>query len=494
MDWQNLTVGEIVVFLGWVSAVILLFLLALFIQDVFQRESAVRRNFPVLGRMRYFLEKQGEFFRQYFFANDREEMPFDRATRSYVYRAAKNINPVIGFGSTNDLRQPGNVIFVNSPYAFLAEEERRTAPKVIGEIRKRPFEARYIFNLSGMSFGALSEPAVRALSRGAAEAGIWMNTGEGALSPYHLDGGGDIIFQIGTAKYGVRDEHGNLSDEKLVEIAEKVVAFEVKLGQGAKPGKGGMLPGHKVTPEIAAIRGIPVGEDSISPNRHRDIANVHDLLDMIQRVQEVTSRPVGIKVVVGDEKFMRELCEEILRRGGGSEPDFITVDGAEGGTGAAPQVLADHMGMPLNEALPIVVDTLIEYGLRQRIDVIASGKLVTAAAVARALCLGADFCVSARGFLLALGCIQSLQCHADTCPTGITTQNKKLQRGLDIELRSKRVASYAQWMNHEIDMIAHSCGLSSAHDFTREHARIVQGVNKSISMSELHPYPEGMLK
>jgi len=491
---KGFTINDIIVFMGWSAGIVMLILFILFLQDTLQRHSAIRKNFPVIGRLRYFLEKQGEFFRQYFFAHDREEMPFNRSTRNYVYRAAKGIKPLIGFGSSNDLRQPGSVIFVNSAFPDLAEEENLASPKVIGEIREKPFDAKHIFNLSGMSFGALSERAVRALSIGASEAGIWMNTGEGGLSPYHEVGGGDIIFQIGTAKYGVRDEAGNLSDDKLKELAKKVVAFEIKLGQGAKPGKGGVLPGHKVTQEISDIRGIPVGQDSISPNRHKDIANIQDLMDMIQHIHEVTKRPVGIKIVGGSGSFMHELCKEILQRGAGSEPDFITVDGAEGGTGAAPQVLADHMGLPLNEALPMVVDILIEYGLRQRVDVIASGKLVTAAAVARALCLGADFCVSARGFLFSLGCIQSMQCHTGECPTGITTQSKKLQRGLNVEQKAIRVASYAKWMNSEVDMIAHSCGLRSAHDFSREHARVVASSYKSIPLEVVHPYPKGMLK
>jgi len=492
-NW-HITLSDIIVIMGWAAGIVMLILFIMFLQDTLQPHSAIRRNFPVLGRMRYFLEKQGEFFRQYFFSNDREEMPFNRATRSYVYRAAKGIKPLIGFGSTNDLRKPGKIIFVSSPFANLAEETHHTPPKVIGEIRQRPFNAKHLFNLSGMSFGALSEPAIRALSLGAAEAGIWMNSGEGSLSPYHQVGGGDVIFQIGTAKFGVRDAQGNLSDEKLKEVAEKVVAFEIKLGQGAKPGKGGMLPGHKVTQEIADMRGIPIGVDAISPNRHRDISNTDELLDMIQHVQEVTKRPVGIKIVVGSDAFLRELCQKIIQRGAGSEPDFITVDGSEGGTGAAPQVLADHMGLPLHEALPMLVDILIEYGLRQRIDVICSGKLVTSSAVAEALCLGADFCVSARGFLFSLGCIQSLQCHSDTCPTGITTQDKRLQRGLNIEDKAQRVARYARLINKEVDMIAHSCGLNSAHEFSREHARIVATANKSIPMEIAFPYPKGCLK
>jgi len=494
MQGNHELVSMIVVGMGWGAGIIMLVLVAMFLQDIFQPHSAVRRNYPVIGRLRYFLEKQGEFFRQYFFAHDIEEQPFNRSTRNYIYRASKNIEPVIGFGSTNDLRDPGTVIFVSTPFAKEDEDVSTTKPKVIGEIREKPFHPKHVFNLSGMSFGALSEPAVKALALGAAESGIWTNTGEGGLSEHHLVGGGDIVFQIGTAKYGVRDESGNLCDDKLRKVGEQVAAFEIKLGQGAKPGKGGILPGAKVTQEIADIRGIPVGEDSISPNRHLDITNTDELLDMVARIHQVTGRPVGIKIVVGDHTFMQELCAAILERGEGSEPDFITVDGAEGGTGAAPQVLADYMGMPLNEALPTVVDTLIQYGLRQRVDVIASGKLVTAASVARALCLGADFCVSARGFLFSLGCIQSLQCHSGHCPTGITTQDKRLQKGLNVNIKAARVAHYAKRVNEEVDMIAHSCGLQNANEFRREHARIVDTADKSTPMNVLHPYPEGGLK
>lgn len=342
-----------------------------------------------------------------------------------------------------------------------------------------------------MSFGALSEPAVRALSKGAREADIWMNTGEGGLSPYHLSGGCDIVFQIGTAKFGVCDDKGNLSDERLKEVAahDAVKMFEIKLAQGAKPGKGGVLPGEKVTEEIAKIRGIPAGQPALSPNRHRDIACTDDLLDMIQRVHAATGKPAGIKIVMGSDVFVRELCEAIHKRGKNSRPDFITLDGADGGSGAAPQVLADYMGLPLQEALPMLVDMLIEYDLRDDIHVIASGKLVTSSQVAWALCMGADFTVSARGFLFSLGCIQSKQCHSDTCPTGITTQNKRLQRGLNIDAKARRVTSYANWMNKEVDMIAHSCGLTAARGFRREHARIIQSAGKSIPMHELHPYP-----
>jgi glutamate synthase domain-containing protein 2 len=483
-----------VVIMGWAAGIVMLALFVMFIQDILQKEHAVRRNFPVVGRLRYFLERQGEYFRQYFFANDRQEMPFNRAARSWVYRTSKNLGGIIGFGSTNDLREPGSLIFINAPYAVLEDERKAAPPLVIGPHCELPFVASKIVNISGMSYGAVSAPAVRALSRGAAEAGIWMNTGEGGLSPHHLEGGGDLIFQIGTAKYGVRDQEGRLSDARLREVAQHVRAFEIKLAQGAKPGRGGVLPAIKVTEEIAHIRGIPMGQPSDSPNRHPDIKNDDDLLDMIARLRTVTGLPVGIKTVLGSDAAIRSLCETIVRRGMDSAPDFITLDGGDGGSGAAPQVLADHVGLPLNEALPMLVDTLIESGLRERVRVIASGKLVTSAKVAWALCMGADFTVTARGFMFALGCIQSLQCHQNTCPTGITTHNKKLQRGLVVEDKATRVANYARWMGAEVDKLAHACGLSNAREFRRQHARIVQNAGHSVPLDVLYPYPMRRVK
>src|SRR3954454_4234587 len=254
----------------------------LFVRDITQKKHTVLRNYPVIGRLRFFFENLGEYFRQYFFAGDRDEMPFNRATRGWVYKSAKNEGGLIGFGSTNDLREPGSIIFVNHPFPVLEEDRLPTPSVLIGDgYCRNPFEAKSVVNISGMSFGAISEPAVRALSRGAAEAGCWLDTGEGGLSPFHLEGGCDVIMQIGTAKYGVRDSSGNLDEAKLREIAaiDTVRAFEIKLSQGAKPGKGGVLPGAKVTPLIAGIRGIPVGMDSISPNRHIDIANMDQLLE-----------------------------------------------------------------------------------------------------------------------------------------------------------------------------------------------------------------------
>ena len=443
----------------------------------------------MIGRFRYLFEKLGEYFRQYFFAQDREEMPFNRAQRSWVYRAAKGVDNTVAFGSTKDLRPVGTMIFVNCPYPVLKTDVAPTAAIEIGPYCRQPYVTDALFNVSAMSFGAISKPAVLALSKGSAKAGNWMNTGEGGLSPYHLEGGADIVFQIGTAKYGVRNPDGSLNDEKLREVTahQQVKMVELKLSQGAKPGKGGILPGGKVTAEIAAIRGIAVGEDSISPNRHPEIDSAAELLDMIHRIREACGKPVGFKAVIGAYGWLDELFELILERGIESAPDFITVDSGDGGTGAAPMSLMDNVGLPIRESLPLVVDTLNRHGLRQRIRVIASGKLVTPAEAALALCIGADFINSARGFMFALGCIQALQCNKNTCPTGITTHDKRLQRGLHVGDKAERVYQYSKSMHKEIGIIAHSCGVREPRQLKRFHCRIVQANGRSIPLDELYP-------
>lgn len=460
------------------------------VRDIVQKKHAVLRNYPVIGHLRYFLEKQGDFIRQYLIAGERDEMPFNRAARNWVYRTAKGVGGVIGFGSTNDLREPGSIIFVNAPFPILEQDLIATPSLAIGEgYCREPFTAKSLVNISGMSYGALSAPAVQALSRGAAVAGCWLDTGEGGLASHHLAGECDRIMQIGTAKYGIRDLSGNFSRERALEIAKNVKAFEIKLSQGAKPGKGGVLPGIKVSDEIAQIRGIPAGQDSLSPNRHPDIANCEELLDRITMIRELTGKPVGVKTAVGGWDFINELCEAVLRRGVEYAPDFLVIDGGEGGSGAAPQVLADHMGLPIMEALPRVVDALLEAGLKRRIRVVAAGKLVTPAKAAWALCTGADFVNTARGFMFSLGCIQAMRCHTNTCPTGITTHNKHLQRGLVVEEKFQRVANYALGMNKEIEMIAHSCGLKHARELRREHVRLVQTAGQSMAMNMMYPYP-----
>lgn len=478
------------VFLG---LALLIAILYWYVQDITQTKHAVLRNFPLVGRLRYLLEDLGEYFRQYFFLGDREEMPFNRATRSWVYRLAKNESSMIGFGSTYRLYEPGALLFVNAPFPVLEENRAATPPLAIGEgYCRTPYLAKSLLNVSGMSFGAISKPAVRALSRGAAMAGCWMDTGEGGLSTYHLEGGCDIVFQIGTAKYGVRDANGRLSDARLREIAahETVRAFEIKLSQGAKPGKGGVLPGAKVTAEIAEVRGIPAGRDSMSPNRHTDIDNIEALLDAVAHVREVTGKPVGVKTAIGGNQFMDDLVAAIARRGLAAAPDFLAIDGGEGGSGAAPQALADHMALSIDEALPRVVDALLAHGLKERIRVIAAGKLLTPSRIVWALATGADFVNTARGFMFSLGCIQALRCHTNTCPTGVTTHNPRLQRGLVVEDKAERVAFYCRNVLKEVEMIAHSCGLRHAREFRREHVRIVQSSGSSMGLDMLYPYPQ----
>ena len=467
----------------------ILVIAVVYVLDRVQKKHAIRRNFPVIGRFRYWFEHLGEFFRQYFFALDREEMPFNRAERSWVYRAAKGENNIVAFGSTRDLRPVGTVIFVNCAFPTLKKDAVDTTEVTLGPFADSPYTTQSVFHISGMSYGAISKPAVLALSNGARQSGIWMNTGEGGLAPQHLEGGADLVFQIGTAKYGVRDAEGNLSDEKLAAVAghERVRMFEIKLSQGAKPGKGGILPAEKVTEEIANIRFIAPGKDSISPNRHREVNSESDLLDFIGRVRRITGKPTGVKAVVGNYDWLETMCNEIKARGVESAPDFITVDSADGGTGAAPMSLIDYMGLPIKESLPGVVNLLNRHGLKDRIKVIASGKLITPAEVAWAICVGADFVVCARGFMFALGCIQALQCHKNTCPTGVTTHDPSLQRGLDPTDKASRVSEYAQGIRKEVGVIAHSCGVTEPRELQRAHCRVVQEDGGSIALDQLFP-------
>ena len=463
-------------------------IIVLYIIDRTQTKHAIRRNYPVIGRFRYLFESLGEYFRQYFFAMDREEMPFNRAQRAWIYRAAKGVDTTVAFGSTRDLRPAGTISFVNCPFPMLDASAAETTTVEIGPFCAKPYRTASFFNISGMSYGAISKPAVRALSRGARMAGAWMNTGEGALSPYHLEGGADIVYQIGTAKYGVRNEDGSLSDEKLKKIAahDQVKMFEIKMSQGAKPGKGGILPGAKINKEIAAIRGIPAGKDSISPNRFPEIDSVEELLDFICHIRNVTGKPVGIKLVIGAYGWLDGLFEEIRHRGIGDAPDFITVDSADGGTGAAPQALIDYVGLPIWESLPMLVDVLNRHGLRERIKVVASGKLINPAEVAWALCVGADFITSARGFMFSLGCIQALQCNKNTCPTGIATHDKQLQRGLNVKDKAERVRRYAERIAYEVCIIAHSCGVDEPRKLRRYHARIMGPEGISVPLDEYY--------
>lgn len=469
--------------------IFVLILVILFFIDITQTKDAIRRNYPVVGRFRTIFSELGEFFRQYFFAMDREEMPFNRAEREWVYKSSKGEDNTVAFGSTRNLTPVGTVIFVNCPFPTLDEDAEETPALVFGANRPHPYASKSLINISGMSYGALSRPAVRALSNGAGMAGMWMNTGEGGLAPAHLEGGCDIVFQVGTAKYGVRNDDGSLNEEKLARIAAhpEVKMFELKMSQGAKPGKGGILPAVKVTEEISQIRGIPAHTASISPNRHPEIDNVGELLDFLARMRNVTGKPTGFKAVVGAYSWLDRMCLEILERGIEWAPDFITVDSGDGGTGAAPMPLMDNVGLTVRESLPMVVDIITRHGLRDHIKIICSGKLITPAEVAWAYCVGADSVVSARGFMFALGCIQALKCNKNTCPTGITTHDRRLQRGLNPENKAVRVVKYAQAIEKGVGIIAHSCGTHHPRALKRYHCRIVQDTGKSTPLDELYP-------
>lgn len=473
----------------FVVGLVILWVIIVFILDVLQTKNAIRHNYPVIGRFRAIFEYLGTFFRQYFFAMDREELPFNRQLRRWCYRAASGVDTMVAFGSTRDLRPVGTALFVNSAYGNAQPIELEPDVMIVGKDCPEPYEAPSFFNISAMSYGSISRPAVQALSKGAEMAPCWLNTGEGGLTPYHLEGGCDLIFQIGTAKYGVRSGIGELDEKRLREIASypQVKMFELKLSQGAKPGKGGILPGVKVTAEIAEIRGIPAGEPSLSPDYHPEVKTSSDLLDLIARIRDTTGKPTGLKAVIGAPEWLDDLFGEINSRGAESAPDFFTVDSADGGTGAAPLPLIDYMGLTLQESLPMVVDKLMEYGLRKRVHVIASGKLITPGPVATALCMGADFVQTARGFMFALGCIQSLRCNKNTCPTGVTTHSSRLQQGLDPEDKAARVRRYAQQIVHEVGMIATSCGVASPLNLQRKHCRVVQEDGQSVPLSELYP-------
>ncbi|MEZ5895980.1 MAG: FMN-binding glutamate synthase family protein [Parvularculaceae bacterium] len=471
----------------FIMGVSVLAFIAMYLIDASQSKDAVRHNFPVVGRFRDLFTRLGEFFRQYFFALDREEMPFNRAEREWIYKSAQGRNNTLPFGSTRNLNLVGTPIFANVAFPRLDEEATNPPPVEFGPQSRNPYLASSIINVSAMSYGALSKPAVTALSHGAKLAGCYMNTGEGGLAPYHLAGGCDVIFQIGTAKYGVRDDHGGLDDAKLAKVAAhpEVKMIEIKLAQGAKPGKGGLLPGVKVTKEVAEIRHIPVGEPSISPNRHKEIDNVGELLDFVERVRTVSGLPTGFKTVLGSFHWLHDLCDEIERRGLDSAPDFITLDGGDGGTGAAPMSLMDNVGLPLKQALPVLTDILEQRGMRPRIRIIASGKLVTPAEVAWAYCAGADVVNTARGFMFSIGCIQALRCHTNNCPTGVTTHKKSLQAGLDPEVKAPLVANYVEKMRKDVAMIAHSCGAPHARALRRHNVRIQQDDGTSIPLDEL---------
>ena len=434
-----------------------------------QTSHTLLANFGFLAQTRYVVESVGPEFRQYLFALDTEERPFSRVERAEVYRKAKGIDSSEAFGSLLDFDR--TELKLRHSFYPVDKDDLEPFNVAVGSARgiDTTYQIRRPIMISAMSYGALGQNAVRALARGAKLARTVMNTGEGGHPKYHLMEGCDLIFQMGTAKFGVRTEDGRLDEAKLAAVAalEQVKMIEIKLSQGAKPGKGGLLPKEKVTNEIAELRGVPLGQDVVSPAHHIECSCAASTVEFIGRIQRVSGLPTGIKFCLGRPDEFRALLQEMKREE--TLPDFITVDGGEGGTGAAPKSFMDDLGLPLFDALPLVHRILLEEGIRDRLVIFASGKLISPGKQLKALSLGADVAYSARGFLFALGCIQALQCNRNTCPVGITTHQAQLQRGLDIADKARRVANYVHALHHDHVELLAAMGRSSARQLTEEN-------------------------
>lgn len=433
-----------------------------------QNRHALLRNFGIIAQSRYIIEGIGPELRQYLFADDTTERPFNRLERAEVYRKAKGVDSSAAFGSQLSF-DTSEIKLRHSMYP-LDKKDVEPFRLVLGEERPGPtYELRCPVMISAMSYGSLSKSAVRALARGAKRAGATMNTGEGGYPKYHLMEGSDLIFQMGTAKFGVRNADGLLDDEKLAKLAgeDAVKMIEIKLSQGAKPGKGGILPKEKITDEIAELRGIQKGRDVLSPPSHPECKDARSTIAFLRRVKEVSGVPVGLKLCLGREAELRELFVQMKRQR--VFPDYLSVDGAEGGTGAAPKSFMDDIGVPLYAALPALMNLLDEERMREQLKVFAAGKLINPARQFFAMALGADAIYTARGFMLAMGCIQALQCNSNTCPVGITTHDPGLERGLDIEDKARRVESYVRSLLHDhVDMLA-ALGCRTHQDIGPDH-------------------------
>ena len=419
-------------------------LLALGLVDLIQPWHSLLRNYPILGHLRFLLEDAGPELRQYIVEANKEGRPFDRDWRSLIYQRAKGEPDKKPFGTELDVYAPGYSWLGHSMAPHSAPEDPVAALRCRfgGPECRQPYDAS-IFNISAMSFGALSGHAIRALNRGAREGGFAHNTGEGGISTHHRAEGGDLIWQIGTGYFGCRTPEGGFDAERFESQArsDEVKMIEIKISQGAKPGHGGILPAVKVSREIAAVRGVPAGEICISPPGHSAFGTPTGLLEFVARLRELSGgKPVGFKLCVGDPLEFMGVCRAMHETG--LTPDFITVDGAEGGTGAAPIEFSDHVGMPVTEALVLVHNALVGIGVRERVRIIASAKLVTGFALARAVALGADTINSARGFMFALGCIQAQRCHTNKCPVGVATQSRWLARALIVDQKAKRVTNF----------------------------------------------------
>lgn len=463
----------------------------IYFHDKTQTKRPVERNFPVFYWFRHALVGLGPYLRQYLFASDDSERPFNRTVRDWVRATSDGSTGAIGFGSTEDMEKVGSTIILPATFTNMQTKEANEVGQDfslrIGEhTGVEPVEMSSFINISAMSWGGLSSRAISALNKGAKEAGIFHNTGEGGLSPYHLQGG-NLIYQIGTAKFGIRDSEGNLDDDLLRDMSSKpeIKMFELKLAQGAKPGKGGILPKEKITPEIAKVRMIASDRDCFSPPRHKEFSDVDGLFDFLDRIRGISKKPVGIKMVIGHTSEIESIAEKMSNEPGRG-PDFVTIDGGEGGTGASPLVLASYAGLPVKQAVACADWAFKKFGVRGKIVIFGGGKVATPIDVATLMALGADGVNIARGFMFALGCVQALKCQNNTCPSGIATSDPKLQKALDVGAGAERVARYAETLKQETQLLAESCGYSNPRQITADDIMITTAPGHLDYLSELH--------
>ena len=445
----------------WTLVAVAACLCGVTIFDLVQKRHAILRNFPIIGHLRYLLEAFGPELRQYIVSDNDEERPFNRDNRRWIYATAKQDNPYFGFGSDNRLDADGYIFFRHSAFPVRSDEPagELAANKVLGAWRNRPqaFTPASVVNVSGMSYGSLSGAAVEALNRGAERAGCLHNTGEGGISVHHRKGG-ELVYQVGTGYFGARDERGRFSMDRFLATVEsaKVRAVEIKLSQGAKPGLGGVLPAAKVTPAIAEARGVPVGVTVRSPRRHREFDDVAGLVDFVERVADACGLPVGIKSAVGDRRFWVELAQHMAATGRG--PDYINIDGGEGGTGAGPLTFSDHVALPFRIGFTEVYLAFTDARLQHDVVFVGAGKLGLAPEAMVAMAMGVDVVNVGREAMMAIGCIQAQRCHTGHCPTGVATHNRWLTRGLDPTLKSVRLANYITGLRAELRLLAETMG------------------------------------
>ena len=488
----------------WVWFAVFGLLGALAAYDVFQRKHAILRNFPVIGHLRYWFEAVGPELRQYIVTSNNEERPFSRDQRRWVYASSKKQNNYFGFGSDNDMEtSPSYLIVRHSAFPIVAPrpaeprydpEHRLPCAKVMGAHRRRrgAFRPGSVVNASGMSYGSISAAAVEAVNRGCRIAGCLHNSGEGGISPHHLHGG-ELIWQIGTGYFGCRGPGGRFSLGRLVETTQQhpqIRAIEIKISQGAKPGLGGVVPAAKVTPDVAQVRGIPVGRDCVSPAAHSAFHDADSLLDFVERVAEATGLPVGIKSAVGETGFWQDLARLTAKTD--RAVDFVTIDGGEGGTGAAPLVFTDHVALPFKIAFSRVYRVFAEQGVHEKLLFVGSARLGFPEDALFAFALGCDLIAVAREAMLALGCIQAQRCHTGHCPTGVATHNPWLVRGLDPALKSARLANYVLTLRRELLALSRACGLAHPALMSLEHLEVLDDRFGSADTYALFGYRPGL--